>query len=194
VRRWACAGLIVLALSAALDRFGAFRYQGDDWRTFDQKACLVTHVADGDTIVVRPTAGGPETRVRLLGIDAPELHSRDTAGRPDYWAAEAKRYTLTRLEHKAVTLRLEQTETRDRYRRLLAYVYVNDSDNLNLDLVRDGHAYADRRFRHSMKYQFERAETEARKAGRGLWKGVTESQMPPWRQDWLARTGAARGR
>jgi micrococcal nuclease len=192
VRRWTYAGLIVLALSAALDRFGAFRYQGDDWRNFDQKTFVVTHVADGDTITVRPTAGGPETRVRLLGVDSPELHSRDDPNHADYWAQEAKRYTVTRLEHKAVTLRLEQTETRDRYRRLLAYVYVNDSDNLNLDLVRDGQAYADRRFRHSMKWQFERAEGEARKAGRGLWKGVTESQMPPWRRDWLAHTGAGR--
>lgn len=70
---------------------------------------------------------------------------------------------------------------------MLAYVYVGDSDNLNLDLVRDGEAYADRRFRHSMRPQFERAEAEARKANRGLWKEVTEAQMPPWRRDWLSR-------
>ena len=35
--------------------------------------------------------------------------------------------------------------------------------------------------------QFERAESEARKARRGLWKDVKEDQMPPWRRDWLAR-------
>src|SRR4051812_36959335 len=189
VRRWSYAGLTVLALSALLDRYGAFRYPGDDWRTFDQKTFLVTHVADGDTITVRPAAGGTETRVRLLGVDTPELHSRDDPNHADYWGPEAKRYTLTRLEHKPVMLRLEQTETRDRYQRLLAYVYVNDSDNLSLDLVRDGQAYADRRFRHSMKSQFERAEAEARKANRGLWKSVTEAQMPPWRRDWLAHRG-----
>jgi endonuclease YncB( thermonuclease family) len=187
VRRWGYAGLVVLALSAVLDRAGVFRYAGDDWRNFDHKTFLVTHVADGDTITVRPAGGGAETRVRLIGVDAPELHSRDNTARPDFWARDAKRYTESRAAGKPVTLRLETTETRDRYRRLLAYVYVSDSDNLNLDLVRDGQAYADRRFPHSMRSQFDRAEIEARKAGRGLWKDVREEQMPPWRRDWLAR-------
>jgi micrococcal nuclease len=128
--------------------------------------------------------------VRLLGLDAPELHSSEDRGRPDFWAHESRRYTVARAHGKTVTLRLEPTETRDRYRRLLAYVYVGDSQNLNLDLVRDGHAYADRRFRHSMRAQFERAENESRRAKRGLWKDVTEPQMPPWRRDWIEnRTG-----
>jgi micrococcal nuclease len=188
-RRLTFAGLILLALSASLDRAGFFRYHGDDWRNFDHKTFLVTHVADGDTVVVRPMGGGADTRVRLLGIDAPELHSGENGGRSDHWANEARRYMTSRVEQKPVTLRLEQTETRDRYKRLLAYVYVDDSDNLNLDLVRDGQAYADRRFRHSMRPQFERAENEARKARRGLWKDVSDSQMPPWRRDWLDRRG-----
>lgn len=190
-RQLTFAGLLLLGATAILDRVGLFRYPGDDWRAFDQKTFVVSHVADGDTITVRPPGGGAETRVRLLGVDAPELHSRDEKGKADFWAQDARRYMVTRVEHKPVMLRLEQTETRDRYKRLLAYVYVNDSDNLNLDLVRNGQAYADRRFRHSMKGQFERAEREARKARRGLWKDVTESQMPPWRRDWLDRQGGS---
>jgi endonuclease YncB( thermonuclease family) len=186
-RRLTFAGLLLLAISAVLDRTGVFRYDGDDWRNFDQKTFLVTHVADGDTITVRPTSGGAETRVRLIGVDAPELHSRDDNSRPDYWARDAKRYTESRAERKTVTLRLEQGETRDKYRRLLAYVYVGDMENLNLNLVRDGQAYADRRFRHSMRAQFERAESEARKGRRGLWKDVKEDQTPPWRRDWFER-------
>ena len=186
VRRFTLAGLVVLALSAVLDRTGAFRYDGDDWRAFDHKSFVVTHVADGDTINVRPSAGGSETRVRLLGVDTPELHSQSHPG-ADYWAREAMRYTASRVEGRAVTLRLEPTKTRDKYRRLLAYVYLGDADIFNLDLVRDGEAYADRRFPHSLRSQFEQAEGEARKKARGLWKDVTESQMPPWRQEWLRR-------
>ena len=192
VRRLSFAGLFLLALTAVLDRAGVFRYPGADWRAFDQKPFIVTHVADGDTITVRPAAGGPETRVRLLGIDAPELHSRDDNNRADFWADESRRYAAARAAGKTVTLRLEPTETRDRYRRLLAYVYVDDSHNLNLDLVRDGHAYADRRFHHSMRAQFERAENESRKARRGLWKEVTDPQMPPWRREWLAARSGRR--
>ena len=190
-RRLTYAGLVVLALSAVLDRAGVFRYAGNDWRAFDHKQFVVTHVADGDTLTVRPPGGGEETRVRLIGIDAPELNSRD-GGRPDHWAADARDYLRRRADDKHVTLRLEQTDTRDRYRRLLAYVYVGDSHNLNLDLVRDGHAYADRRFPHSMRAQFERAESEARRAKRGLWKDVEESQMPPWRREWLERRPSPR--
>ena len=192
VRRATLAGLVLLGLSAVLDRAGVFRYAGDDWRAFDQKTFVVTHVADGDTITVRPAGGGAETRVRMLGIDAPELRPRDDEGRPDFWAKESRRYTEGRARGRTVTLRLEQTETRDRYKRLLAYVYVSDSACLNLDLVRDGHAYADRRFSHSMRPQFERAENEARKARRGLWKDVADEQMPPWRRDWLARRNGRR--
>ena len=191
-RRFTYAGLILLGLSAVLDRAGVFRYAGNDWRHYDHQSFVVTHVADGDTIEVRPPGGGDVTRVRLIGVDAPELHSRDDNARPDFWARDAKRYTEQRTRGKTVTLRLEQTETRDRYRRLLAYVYVSDSDNLNLDLVREGQAYADRRFAHSMRPQFDRAEMEARKSGRGLWKDVREEQMPAWRRDWLARQSARR--
>ena len=186
MRRATFVTLLLLALSAVLDRAGVFRYAGDDWRNFDQKTFVVTRVIDGDTLDVRPAAGGRETRVRLVGVDAPELHSRET-GRADHWAAEARRYAESRAEGKPVTLRLEQTETRDRYRRLLAHVYLSDAQNLNLELVRDGQAYADRRFAHSMRYQFERAENEARRARRGLWEGVTDERMPPWRREWLAR-------
>jgi micrococcal nuclease len=185
LRRITFAGFVLLALSAVLDRAGAFRYSGNDWRAFDHKQFVVMHVADGDTLTVRPPGGGDETRVRLIGVDAPELNSRDNGNRPDFWAADARDYLKRRAAGKDVTLRLEQTHTRDRYRRLLAYVYVGDSHNLNLDLVRDGHAYADRRFPHSMRAQFERAENEARRARRGLWKDVQESQMPPWRREWL---------
>ena len=56
----------------------------------------------------------------------------------------------------------------------------------DLDIVRDGQAYADRRFRHTLRPQFELAEGDARKHARGLWKDVKEEQMPPWRQRWLA--------
>ena len=192
VRRFTLAALIALGLSALLDRAGVFRYDGDDWRNFDHKTFVVTHVADGDTLTVRPATGGPETRVRLLGIDAPELHSRE-AGRPDHWAHDARLYAERRAGRKTVTLRLEHGQTRDKYRRLLAYVYVGDADNLNLNLVRTGQAYADRRFHHSMRPQFERAEAEARQAKRGLWKDVRDEQMPTWRQQWLHRKGVETG-
>ncbi|WP_428938964.1 thermonuclease family protein [Fontivita pretiosa] len=164
---------ILLALAAAIERLAD---RGSDWNRYDHQTFPVAHVVDGDTIRIRDAAS--EVPVRLIGIDAPEL--------PDsHWAAEARDYVRARTLGRAVTLRLESTQTRDRYGRLLAYVYLSDSDCLNLDLIRDGQAYADRRFRHSYRPQYEMTENEARKKGRGLWKDVTEAQMPQWRRQWL---------
>ncbi len=185
VRRVVATGIALLVASVVFDHIGAFGYAGDDWRNFDHKSVLVTRVIDGDTICVRPVNGSTrETRVRLLGVDAPELHLATTRV-PDYWGERALAYTSARITGKTVTLRTEPTETRDRYGRLLAYVYLTDSDNVNLDIVHDGQAYADRRFKHSLRGQFEQAENESRKKQRGLWEKLTEDQMPSWRREWL---------
>ena len=179
--------LLLLVVSIALSQWRLLDKRqrarsGSDWTTFDKKPFLVTRVADGDTITVRSPAG--DTPVRLLGVDAPELN-REGQSHPDHWADRAAAYTRARAEGKFVTLQLDAPQTRDKYDRLLAYVYLSDTDCLNMDLIRDGQAYADRRFKHSFKPQYEMAENEARKKGRGLWKDVTVEQMPPWRREWL---------
>ena len=176
---------ILLAILALLG-FSAYfaRPSGDDWAIYDRQQFIVTRVVDGDTIDVAAHPVASPTRVRLLGIDAPEL--RDAGGKPEHWADAAKRYAGARSANRTVTLRLEPTQTRDRYRRLLAYVHLSDAETLNFALVRDGQAYADRRFRHTMRGDYEQAENAARKKGAGLWKDVAVSQMPAWRQRWLA--------
>jgi micrococcal nuclease len=179
--------LALLFVSIAVSQCGLLERRqrartGSDWATFDKQRFLVTRVADGDTITVRSPAG--DTQVRLLGVDAPEVY-RDGQSYPDHWADRAAAYMRARAEGRYVTLQLDPPQTRDRYDRLLAYVYLSDTDCLNMDLVRDGQAYADRRFKHAFKPQYEMAENEARKKGRGLWKDVTVEQMPPWRREWL---------
>src|SRR5215207_5384630 len=82
VMRWGFAALLaLLGGSAVLDRGGSFKYRGDDWANFDHQECIVTKVTDGDTLTLRPVNGGIETKVRLLGIDAPEKHDKRT-GQP----------------------------------------------------------------------------------------------------------------
>jgi micrococcal nuclease len=154
----------------------------DDWSTFDHRTFTVTRVIDGDTIVIRN--GEDDVIVGLVGIDAPPLHD-PTTGQPAHWAERAAAYTRARAEGKTVTLRLEPVQTRDREGRLLAYVYLLDSDCLNIDMVHDGEAYAYRTVHHSYRAQYEQAENDARKRQRGLWKDITEDQMPPWRRAWL---------
>ena len=180
---------VVVAATALLDRLGAFGHAGDDWGRFDGQSFVVDRVIDGDTLDLR---GG--TRVRLIGVDAPEFHHDQPERGPDHWAERARNYLAARADDKPVTVRLDGTQTRDRYGRLLAYLYLSDNDPLNLALVRDGQAYADRRFRHAMTGPFEQAENAARSKGTGLWKDVREAQMPPWRQRWLAERRQSRER
>jgi len=95
----------------------------------------VTRVVDGDTIVVR-LGTGREERVRYIGIDTPE--------RGGACAQEATDANARLVEGERIRL-VRDTSERDRYGRLLAYVY-RDRDDLfvNEELVRQGHAKAKR--------------------------------------------------
>lgn len=141
----------------------------------------VTNVVDGDTIDVR-LADGTSDRVRLLGVDTPEIHvatePRHFEGVPDTASARAclravgenaSRYVRDRLAGEQV--RLERDETADRrggYDRLLAYVY-HESENVNGVLLAHGYAGVyPTEFRH--RDRFEAATADARAADRGLWR------------------------
>ncbi|MFC1974569.1 thermonuclease family protein [Chloroflexota bacterium] len=118
----------------------------------------VTQVIDGDTIVIEGSY-----RVRYIGIDAPEVHPQSEAYGIEAWQANREL-----VEGKEVRLERDVSET-DKYGRLLRYVYVDDIF-VNAELVRDGLAEA-RAYPPDTKYQdyLEQMETEARKAGRGIW-------------------------
>ena len=116
---------------------------------------------DGDTIVV-----GPEERVRLIGIDTPESVKPGTP--VECFAREASAAMKRLVEGKRVRLELD-VEKRDRYGRLLAYVYTGDLF-VNAEMVRNGYASV-ATFPPNIRHVDElvRLQREARQAGRGLW-------------------------
>lgn len=151
----------------------------------DKQAGTVTHVVDGDTIDVVVKQGEPAVRVRLLGIDAPEVE-----GPSKQLGLAASQYAKARCEGQQVTLRLDELQREhDKYGRMLAYVYLPNSELLNASLVRDGMAFSHRKLRCDLSAQLDAAENEARGAKRGLWKTVTPEQMPQWRRDWMSEHG-----
>ena len=101
-------------------------------------AGVVERVIDGDTIVVR--VGDREERVRYVGVDTPETVKPNT---PVECFGPAAHDLNARLLHGSgvrVTLRFDR-ELRDRYGRLLAYVYLaSDGLFVNAQLVRAGAA------------------------------------------------------
>src|SRR5690606_35708331 len=104
-----------------------------DWNRFDRRGVRVVEVMDGDTVVVE-TEAGERVAVRLIGVDAPEMNLGK--GEAAYFAEREKNYVVARAKERVVTLRLETTQTRDRYGRLLAYVYLPENDLLNQALIR----------------------------------------------------------
>ena len=96
---------------------------------------LVTRVVDGDTIIV--DIGGVEERVRLIGIDTPESVHPDANKNVEYGKI-ASGFTKEKLEGKEITLEYD-VQGRDRYGRILAYVYL-DGKMFNKTLLEEGHA------------------------------------------------------
>ncbi len=131
----------------------------------------VTRVVDGDTVDVSPTVDGV-SRVRLIGVDAPETRECP-GGQP--LSQEAKAYTTSELQGQTVDLELDEEKT-DQYGRLLAYVY-EDEEMFNEDLLEVGYAQV-ATFPPNVRYvdRFLAAQGEARAAGLGIW-GLSEEEL-----------------
>ncbi|WP_367330209.1 thermonuclease family protein [Sphingobacterium multivorum] len=133
---------------------------------WQQKEVYVTKVIDGDTFWVNN--GSEKFKVRFIGIDAPETrNSRGKLKGP--YAKEAKEYVRQLTENKWVKLELD-VQKKDRYHRLLAYIYLLDGTFLNADLVKSGFAIVDT-YPPNVKHTalFVKLQHEAREENRGLW-------------------------
>jgi micrococcal nuclease len=143
---------------------------GDDRARSPQEA-LVVQVIDGDTLVL---AGG--IKVRLLGIDAPEM-ARD--GQPTDFLAHQAKATLTGLTlNRKIGLEYDRLRY-DRYGRLMAYVFLPDHTLVNADLVRLGMA---RVYSHAPNARYRKtllaAQGEAIQAQRGIWQQLLKQDEP----------------
>ena len=97
-----------------------------------------TRVVDGDTIIL-----GNGERVRLIGVDTPETKHTNKPG--EYFVKEASAFTRSKVEGKDVRLEYDQQQ-RDKYGRLLAYVYLMDGTFLNAEIIKQGYGNAFTKF------------------------------------------------
>jgi endonuclease YncB( thermonuclease family) len=141
-------------------------------------AGVVTKVTDGDTIQVN--SDGTKLKVRLYGIDAPEMERRNKrtgvvskAGQP--YGEEAFRTLEGKVARQQVRLDVMAV---DQYKRLVALVFVGDR-NVNSEMVAVGAAWAYKQYLdRPYASEFIDAEEEARQAGKGLWRQA--NPQPPW--------------
>jgi len=142
----------------------------------DAGTATVEFVIDGDTVDL--IIAGEEERVRLIGIDTPESVSRDVP--VQCFGAEASE-ALTGLLPPGTDVRIERdAEVRDRFGRLLLYVYRSDDDLfVNEWMIEQG--FADTLFfepNTTFEGPFTRTRNDARADGRGLWSACDGPDQP----------------
>ena len=125
----------------------------------------VVRVVDGDTIHVK--FGERVEKVRYIGVNTPEVHHPTKGEEPG--GREAMEANRRLVAGRRVRLETD-VQARDRYGRLLAYVWVGDV-MVNAELVRQGYAQV-MTVPPNVRHQelFVKLQREAREAGRGLWR------------------------
>jgi micrococcal nuclease len=137
---------------------------------------VVSKEVDGDTIHV--LINGADDRVRFIGMDTPETHGRN--GLVECFGKEAADHTAALIPVGTAVRLVRDAEPRDRYGRLLAYVYrAKDNLFVNMALARDG--YADvltypPNVAHAS--EFVAAVADARDHNRGLWSKCGSADVP----------------
>ena len=133
---------------------------------------LVTKVVDGDTIKVE--MDGVIETLRLIGLDTPE--TVDPRKVVQCFALEASNKAKEILTGKFVRLEADSTQgERDKYQRLLRYVYLEDGTFYNQLMIAEGYAHEYTYDSNPYKYQIEFIEAEnlARESNKGLWSDNT---------------------
>ena len=122
----------------------------------------VKKVYDGDTVLL---ANG--NKIRLLGINTPEVEGRYKTAQAG--GEEAKRWLQKKLQNKKVRL-LKDVEKKDKYGRLLAHIFTEDKQHINLELVKAGLASVNIH-PPNLKFtdQLLKAEQQAELARLGIW-------------------------
>jgi micrococcal nuclease len=132
-----------------------------------QKATVVK-VVDGDTIAV--SINGKSETIRIIGIDTPEIV--DPRKTVECFGKEASDFAnLTLQDNKIVLLESDPTQgDKDKYQRLLRYVWIDDVTDFGKLMINDGFA-SEYTYNLPYKYQneYKQAEKNAREANKGLW-------------------------
>jgi micrococcal nuclease len=137
----------------------------------DTQPFTLVRVVDGDTIHVTDATGTKES-IRLLGIDAPEIHY-DTPEESDCYAWEAKEVLQDFLKDvDTVTVTKDPSQdTRDAYDRLLGYVRTDTLEDVNRLLIEFGAAreYTFKNRTYARQDVYKEREAVAQENGVGLW-------------------------
>lgn len=134
----------------------------------------VDRFVDGDTIAVN--MNGKTETVRMIGIDAPETHKPNTP--VQCYGPAAAAYTKQLIGSSRVRLEADsQSTNRDRYDRLLRYVYLPDNRLVEAELIKNGYGFAYTQFPFGKSEEFVQLQASAKAANKGLWGNCAPYQQ-----------------
>lgn len=128
----------------------------------------VVSIADGDTITV--DMEGKKEKIRFIGVDTPEIHHGGSTAPTECYGDLATNFTTELIAGQRVKLVADSKgSNRDRYGRLLRYVYNFEDKPIDQLLVSEGYGFAVSGFAYSKKEQYLELMDQAEAADRGLW-------------------------
>lgn len=167
--------LLLVLFIAVLQQLGVFEQPESQLAKVQPGLYRVVSFSDGDTISV--DMEGKKEEVRFIGVDTPETH--DPRKPVQCFGQAAADFTKQLIGIQNVRLEADATNTnRDRYDRLLRYVYLPDGTLVNAEIIKHGYGFAYTSFPFIKMEEFRDLEREARDANRGLW-GTCSPQLTP---------------
>ena len=138
----------------------------------------VRHVYDGDTVILTN-----RQKIRLIGIDAPEIENRKYNRRGEAFGLASKAHLASMIQGKEVRLE-DGPEAFDKYGRRLAFIFLPDGTFVNQKMVEDGYAETFRRFPFQYKEKFLELEKKAQEERKGMWGPRKKSFLHRWNSFW----------
>lgn len=165
-KRVSIGSLIIAVFILVGQHFGLFKQVGQRAQISQPGLYQVSRFDDGDTIVV--DMNGSNETVRFIGVDTPETH--DPRKAVQCFGVAATNFTKNLIGKNPVRLEADPLDTnRDRYRRLLRYVYLPDGRLVNAEIIKQGFGFAYTSFPFQKLDEFRNYEKKAREQGNGLW-------------------------
>lgn len=164
-------GIIDLDLSSEHLNQYSEKEQQKTSSTYSLEKYKVIRVVDGDTLVIE--YNGKNEKVRLIGVDTPEsVHPDET--RNTEFGEKVSNYSKSKLEGNEIQIEFDVQE-RDKYGRLLCYVYI-EGQMYNKLLLKEGLAKV-ATYPPNIKYvdEFVKIQKQARQNGKGMWQDKYEN-------------------
>ena len=162
--------LIIIIVSAIVNKSDLTRRDSPPTPVPDPGFYTVVSFADGDTVSVQ--VGDKKETVRLIGIDTPEVH--DPRKAVQCFGEAASQFTKALIGTNTVRLENDPLNSdRDKYDRLLRYVYLPDGTLVNSEIVKQGYGFAYLTYPFQKSDEFKAYEDQARQTNKGLWGSCT---------------------